>query len=65
MTDTDQLQHLTEELERARSDYLAVSRNARLYSSAADHAEAEDRAWQRLEEALAAMAAVEEAGDPS
>lgn len=61
MTDTD-LVHLTEELERARSDYLAVSRNARLYSSAADHAEAEDRAWRRLEEALAAMAAAEQAG---
>ncbi len=59
MTDTEMVQHLSDELERARSDYLAVSRNARLYSSAADHAEAEDRAWRRLEAALAAMAAAE------
>lgn len=60
MTDTDVVQHLVDELDRARSDYLAVSRNAHLYSSDADHQEAEDRAWQRLEAALAAVAA---AGD--
>ncbi len=60
MTDTDVVQHLVDELDRARSDYLAVSRNAHLYSSGDDHQEAEDRAWQRLEAALAAVAA---AGD--
>ncbi len=46
MTDTDVVQHLVDELDRARSDYLAVSRNAHLYSSDADHQEAEDRAWK-------------------
>lgn len=46
----------TEELERARDDYLAVSRGAHLYSSPQDHEEAERRAWERLELALAAVA---------
>ena len=46
----------TEELERARDDYLAVSRGAHLYSSPLDHEEAERRAWERLELALAAVA---------
>ena len=45
----------TEELERARDDYLAVSRGAHLYSSPQDHEEAERRAWERLEMAHAAL----------
>jgi hypothetical protein len=40
------------ELDRARSDYLAVSRGAHLYATEDDHAEAERRAWERLERAL-------------
>ena len=35
-----------DDLDRARSDYLAVSRNAHLYSSPRDHEEAEARAWE-------------------
>jgi hypothetical protein len=46
----------SEELERARDDYLAVSRGAHLYASPQDHEEAERRAWERLELALAAVA---------
>lgn len=46
----------SEELERARDDYLAVSRGAHLYASPLDHEEAERRAWERLELALAAVA---------
>lgn len=59
MTDTDVLQNLVEEIDRARSDYLAVSRNAHLYSSPDAHAEAESRAWARLEAALAAKSVVD------
>lgn len=44
-----------EELDRARDDYLAVSRGAHLYASPQDHEEAERRAWDRLEAALAAV----------
>ena len=51
---------VTAELERARTDYLAVSRGAHLYSSPMDHEEAERRAWERLELALAAAQAVEQ-----
>jgi hypothetical protein len=39
-------------LERAQTDYLAVSRGRHLYASDADHAAAEARAWERLEEAV-------------
>ncbi|MFN8110601.1 MAG: hypothetical protein U0Y82_12275 [Thermoleophilia bacterium] len=39
------------ELERARSDYLAVSRGAHMYASPDDHRRAEERAWERLERA--------------
>ena len=39
------------ELERARSDYLAVSRGAGMYASDADHSRAEERAWERLDRA--------------
>jgi|GEM_PF-4034569 len=41
------------ELERARSDYLAVSRGAGMYASDDDHRRAEERAWDRLERARA------------
>lgn len=51
MTETTD-RSIEEELERARSDYLAVSRGAHLFSTPADHAEAEERAWERLERAL-------------
>ena len=61
MSSTDIPQELTEDLNRARSDYLAVSRGAHLYSSPADHEEAERRAWERLEMALAAVQAAETA----
>jgi len=53
-------QSVTGELERARDDYLAVSRGAHLYASPADHEEAERRAWERLELALAAAHQVEQ-----
>ena len=53
MTDTTD-QSVAAELERARNDYLAVSRGAHLYASPGDHEEAERRAWERLELALAA-----------
>jgi hypothetical protein len=56
-----QLRTALEEVERARTDYLAVSRGAHLYSSPADHEEAERRAWERLELALAAAQGEEQA----
>jgi hypothetical protein len=40
-----------EELERATSDYLAVSRNAQMYATTADYETAERRAWERMAEA--------------
>ncbi|MEW6582205.1 MAG: hypothetical protein AB1416_05540 [Actinomycetota bacterium] len=46
------------EVERARSDYLAVSRCAHLYASDEDYDQAERAAWERLEAALARAAAV-------
>ncbi len=42
------------ELERATSDYLAVSRNAHMYATTADYELAERRAWERMAEAAAA-----------
>ena len=45
-----------EELSRAQADYLAVSRGAHLFATEEDHVEAERRAWERLERALAAVA---------
>lgn len=45
------------ELERATSDYLAVSRNSHLYGTASDYEVAERRAWQRMAEAAAAVEA--------
>lgn len=50
-----------DELERARSDYLAVSRGAHLYATEADHMEAEHRAWERLERALMGVQGAERA----
>ena len=38
--------------DRAISDYLAVSRNAGVYSSTADYMAAEERAWERVEAAM-------------
>jgi len=49
------------ELDRARSDYLAVSRGAHLYGNEIAHAEAESRAWERLERALMGVQSVETA----
>ncbi len=56
---------LSAELERARNDYLAVSRGAHLYASPADHEEAERRAWERLEMALASSQQVAETSGAS
>ena len=42
------------ELERATSDYLAVSRNAHMYATTADYELAERRAWERMAEAAEA-----------
>lgn len=44
-----------DELERARADYLAVSRGGHLYASEDEHLRAERDAWERLERALAAV----------
>ena len=52
-TTTDRDPHAA--LERARSDYLAVSRGAHLYSSALEHERAEEIAWERLVEAQGLM----------
>ena len=46
------------ELERATSDYLAVSRNAHMYATTADYELAERRAWERMAEAAEAVKAV-------
>ncbi len=37
-----------EELERAMTDYLHVSRGAHLYSGGGDYQRAEESAWNRL-----------------
>lgn len=51
------------DLERARSDYLAVSRGAHMYATPADHMRAEEMAWERLEKArIAAEAAAARTG---
>ena len=50
------------ELERATSDYLAVSRNAQMYATTADYELAERRAWERMAEAAES---VKEAGSTS
>ena len=43
------------ELERATSDYLAVSRNAQMYATTADYELAERRAWERMADAAEAV----------
>ena len=43
------------ELERATSDYLAVSRNSHMYATTADYELAERRAWERMAEAAEAV----------
>jgi hypothetical protein len=45
------------ELERATSDYLAVSRNSNLYATTADYELAERKAWERMAEAAAVLEA--------
>jgi hypothetical protein len=50
------------ELERAVSDYLAVSRNSDIYATQADYETAERRAWERMQAAREAAAALEAAG---
>ena len=50
------------ELERAVSDYLAVSRNSDLYATHADYETAERRAWDRVQAAREALEAQEAAG---
>lgn len=51
------------ELERATSDYLAVSRNAQMYATTQDYEAAEKKAWERV---MAARQAVAEAeGSPA
>ena len=42
----------SDEVARARADYLAVSRCAHLYASADDYDQAESSAWDRLQSAL-------------
>lgn len=44
---------LQADVERARADYLAVSRNAHLYASAEEYERAEAAAWERLDAAIA------------
>lgn len=51
------------EVERARSDYLAVSRCAHLYASADDYDAAERSAWERLQAAL--VRASDDAAEPT
>lgn len=50
------------ELERATSDYLAVSRNAQMYATTHDYEVAENRAWERV---IAAREAVAATGEPT
>lgn len=47
------------ELERAVSDYLAISRQAHLFAEG-EYASSEERAWERL---AAAIAAARDAGE--
>lgn len=54
-------QDLEDEVERARSDYLAVSRNGSLYADPEARDRAEERAWERLQQALHALDEVDAA----
>jgi hypothetical protein len=56
---TASVERLREEVERARSDYLSISRGVALFGDARAHERAEERAWERLQDALAALADAE------
>lgn len=43
-----QFRNAHEELERAKADYLAISRGPHLYADAESHAAAEEKAWERM-----------------
>jgi hypothetical protein len=43
---------LQAEVERARADYLAVSKNAHMYASTEEYERAEAAAWERMEAAI-------------
>lgn len=60
-TDAPTITTITEQLARARSDYLAVSRGRGMYDTTQQWQEAEDRAWRRMEEALSALATLSDA----
>ena len=47
----------SQELERATSDYLAVSRSAHLYATTAEYERAELLAWERVIAAQQTLAA--------
>ncbi|MEQ8833591.1 MAG: hypothetical protein RIB67_04020 [Miltoncostaeaceae bacterium] len=47
------------ELERATSDYLAVSRNAQMYATTHDYEVAEAKAWDRVIAARETLAALD------
>lgn len=49
-------------LRRATSDYLAISRGAHLYSSPEAHAQAEQKAWDRMQQVRAQVEAARAAG---
>ena len=46
----------SQELERATSDYLAVSRNSHLYATTGEYERAEVQAWDRVIAAQQALA---------
>jgi hypothetical protein len=50
--DYRQLEDPDQELNRAVSDYLHISRTYKYYFSAASYLEAEEKAWNRLQNAL-------------
>ena len=54
----------TAELERATSDYLAVSRNAQMYATTHDYEVAESKAWDRVVAAREAVAALDDSAAP-
>ena len=62
-TSTD-VERLRAEVERARSDYLSISRGAALFGDATAHDRAEERAWERLRAALDALAEAEASAAP-
>jgi hypothetical protein len=44
------------DVDRARADYLAVSKNAHMYGSTEEYERAEAAAWERLEASIALAA---------